>query len=110
MGPFRYPQGAQKGPFGPKQTLELLSAPEEADLVPTSADWSDWVEIMVTTHFGLVSGLFWAPRDSKRARFGPKCPFWRAQKGPNSKLSQTYRVTYQNLRKKTTRPMEKTLP
>ena len=30
---------------------------------------------MVTTHFGLVSGLFWAPRDTKMARFGPKCPF-----------------------------------
>ena len=41
MGPFRYPQGAQKGPFGPKQTLELLSVPEEADLVPTFANWSD---------------------------------------------------------------------
>ena len=41
MGPFRYPQGAQQDPFGPKQTLELLSAPEEADLVPASANWSD---------------------------------------------------------------------
>ena len=66
MGPFTYGQGAQKGPFGPKQTLELLSAQEGADLVPTSADWSDWVGIMVTIHFGMVSGLFWAPRDSKR--------------------------------------------
>ena len=43
MGPFKYRQEAPMGPFGPKQTLELLSAPEEADLVPTSADWSDWV-------------------------------------------------------------------
>ena len=37
------PRRAQKGPFGPKQTLELLSAPEEADLVPnyvfSLAEW-----------------------------------------------------------------------
>ena len=46
------------------------------DLVPITADWSDWVEIMVTTHFGLVLGLFLAPRGPKRARFGPKCLFW----------------------------------
>merc|ERR1712020_366692 len=25
---------------------------------------------------GLVSGPFWAPGGPKRARFGPKCPFW----------------------------------
>ena len=50
------------------------------DLVPTAADWSDWAGTMVSTHFGLVSGLFWATRDPKRARFGPKCPFWRSQR------------------------------
>ena len=27
-------------------------------------------------HFGLVLGLFLAPRGPKRARFGPKCLFW----------------------------------
>ena len=40
---------------------------------------------MVTTHFGLVSGLFWAPRAPKRARFGPERPFWglrRSEEGP----------------------------
>ena len=40
---------------------------------------------MVTTHFGLVLGLFLAPRGPKRARFGPKCPFWgswRSSEGP----------------------------
>ena len=92
------PQRDSKGPWGP-------------DLIPTAANWSDWVGVMVTKHFGLVLGLFWVPRDTKRARFGPKCPFL-APKGPiwgqNSKLSQTYRVTYQNLRKKGTQLMEKT--
>ena len=29
---------------------------------------------MVTTHFGLVSGIFWAPSGPIRAHFGPKCP------------------------------------
>ena len=46
------------------------------DLVPIAANWSNWVGVMVTTHLGLVSGLFLAPRGPKRARFGPKCPFW----------------------------------
>ena len=46
------------------------------DLVPIAADWSDWVGVMVTTHFGLVLGLFLAPRGPKRARFGSKCLFW----------------------------------
>ena len=46
--------------------------PGGPDLVPTAADWSDRDVIIVTTHFGLVLGLFCAP---KRARFGPKCPF-----------------------------------
>ena len=40
------------------------------DLVPIAAGWSDWVGVMVTTHFGLVLGLFLATR-------GPiKDPFW----------------------------------
>ena len=45
-------------------------------MVPTAANWSDWVGVMVTSHFGLVLGLLWAPRGPKRARFGPKMPFW----------------------------------
>ena len=65
--PFWGPQRDSEGPRGP-------------DLVPTAADWSDWVRIMVTTHFGLVSGLFWVPRDTKRARFGSKIPFWGPQR------------------------------
>ena len=74
------PKGAfQKCSFGPKRafwglqrSLEGLWVP---DLVPTAADWSNRIGFMVTTHFGLVLGFFWAPRDPKRARFGPKCPF-----------------------------------
>ena len=33
----------------------------------------------------MVLGLFWAPRDPKRARFGPNCPFL-AQIGPKLKI------------------------
>ena len=35
-------------------------------MVPTAPDWPAWV----TTHFDLVSGLFWAPGGPKRAPFG----------------------------------------
>ena len=44
------------------------------DVVPTSADWSAWDGLMATIRFGLVSGLYWAPGGSNRARFGPKFP------------------------------------
>ena len=62
-----------------------MEGPRGPDLVPTAANWSDWVGVMVTSHFGLVLGLLWAPRVPKRARFGPKCPFWgpwRSWEGP----------------------------
>ena len=45
------------------------------DLVPIAADWSYWVGVMVTTHFGLVLDLFLAPSGPKSACFGPKCLF-----------------------------------
>ena len=61
------------------------------DLVPTATDWSDWAGIMVTTHFGLVSGLFWATRDPKRAFLASKRPqndvFGRFLQLDGSKLS-----------------------
>ena len=114
-GPLLHSRAPKKARFGPKTPFlgswKSSEGPQGPDLVPTAANWSDWVGVMVTTHFGLVLGLFWVPRDTKRARFGPKCPFL-APKGPiwgqNSKLLQTYRVTYQNLRKKGTQLMEKT--
>ena len=34
------------------------------------------LESLYNTHFGLVLDLFLAPRGPKRARFGPKGPFW----------------------------------
>ena len=46
------------------------------DLVPTAPDWPAWVGLMVTTHFALVSGPFWAPGGPKRAHFGPNVPFY----------------------------------
>ena len=43
------------------------------NIVKNAPNWSDWVGVMVTTHFGLVLGLLWAPRGPK----GPqKGPFW----------------------------------
>ena len=68
----------QKCSFGPKRafwglqrSLEGLWVP---DLVPTAADWSNRIGHMVTTHFGLVLGLFWAPRNPKRASICTKLP------------------------------------
>ena len=58
---YFWPWRSSEGPKGP-------------DLVPTATDWSDWAGIMVTTHFGLVSGLFWATRDPKRAFLASKRP------------------------------------
>ena len=46
------------------------------DLVPIAADWSDWVGVMVTTHFGLVLGLLGVLEVLGRpigAIFGPNC-------------------------------------
>ena len=84
-GLFWAPRDTKRARFGPKcpflGSQRSSEGPQGTDLVHTAADWPDWVEIMVATHFGLVSGLFWASRDTKRARFGPKCPFW-APKGP----------------------------
>ena len=50
--------GPQKGPFWPRKAL--LGAPEGLggpDLVPTAADWSDWVGIMVTTLWPCIEPL-----------------------------------------------------
>ena len=55
----------KKGPFGD------LGGP---DLVPTALHWPAWVGLMVTTHFDLVLGPFWAPGGPKRAHFGPNVP------------------------------------
>ena len=51
------PQRSQEGPQGPNLFL-------------TATGCSARVKLMVTTHFGLVSALFWAPRGPKRAKLG----------------------------------------
>ena len=49
---------------------------------PTAPDWPAWVGLMVTTHFGLVSGLSWVAR-------GPqKSPFWPKMSHLNNKFSR----------------------
>ena len=77
---YRTPRAPKRARFrpewpfwGPRRSLE---GPEGPDLVPTAPHWPVWVGLMVTTHFDLVSGPFWASGGPKRARFGPKCPFW----------------------------------
>ena len=83
------PRGPKRARFGPERPFwgspRVFEGPRGPDLVPTVASWSDWVGVMVTTHFGLVLGLLWAPRGPKRARFGPKMHFWgpwRSWEGP----------------------------
>ena len=51
-----------KGPFGPK--CPFWGPQRSSDILggrfgPTG--WSEWVELMVTTHFGLELGLLWLP-------------------------------------------------
>ena len=53
-----------------------MEGPRGPDLAPTAVNWSDWVEVMVISHFGLVSSLFLSARGPKRAHFGSKCPFF----------------------------------
>ena len=88
-GPLRHSWGPLKVSFWPQNAIfgapEVLGGPGGPDLVPTAADWSNRIGYMFTTHFGLISALFWAPWGPKRASFGPKCPFWgpqRAKEGP----------------------------
>ena len=50
---------------------EVLGGPPGTTFGP---NWSDWAGIMVTTHLGLVWGLFWATRDPKRAFLASKRP------------------------------------
>ena len=75
-GLFRAPRASNRARFGPKMPFwgsqRDSKGPGGPDLVPTAVNWSDWVGIMVTKHFDLVSGLFRATRASKRALSGPK--------------------------------------
>ena len=77
LGPLNGPLLCSRAPktarFGPKRPFwgsqRDWKGPGGPDLVPTAVNWSDWVGIMVTTHFGLILGRFWAP---KRTQIGPK--------------------------------------
>ena len=73
------PGASKRAHFGPERPFweprRSSVGPGGSDLVPTAAVWSTWAGLMATTHFGLESGLFRAPGGSKRAPFGPKCPF-----------------------------------
>ena len=89
LGPLLHSRAPKRARFGPERPFwgspRVLEGPRGPDLVPTAPNWSDWVGVMVTTHFGLVLGLIRAPRGPKRARFGPERPFWgspRVLKGP----------------------------
>ena len=59
-GALKEPVLAQNVPFGD------LGEPRETRFGPDCPDRPGWVELVVTTHFDLVSGLFWAL----------KVPFW----------------------------------
>ena len=76
---FWAPWGPERASFGPKcpfwRLQRFKEGPGGPNLVPTATDCSAWVKLMVSTHFGLVSSLFWVPWGPKRASFGPKCPF-----------------------------------
>ena len=78
-GPLWHFWGPRKGSFWPQKALfgppEVLGEPGGPDLVPTTADWSNAIGHMVTTHFGLVLALFWAPkRGPQRSQEGPRGP------------------------------------
>ena len=78
-GPLWHSWGPKKGSFWPQKALfgppEVLGEPGGPDLVPTTADWSNAIGHMVTTHFGLVLALFWAPkRGPQRSQEGPRGP------------------------------------
>ena len=80
--PKRARFGLDRSFWGPRRSSE---GPVGPDLVPTAPDWPVWARFMLTTHFDLVSGPFWARGGPKRARFGPKCSFWgprRSSEGP----------------------------
>ena len=56
------PGAPKRAHFGPKRPFlgppEVLGEPGGPDLVPTTADWSNTIGHMASTHFGLVSALF----------------------------------------------------
>ena len=72
LGPQKGLILAQKALFGPP---EVRGEPGGPDLVPTTADWSNTIGHMASTHFGLVSALFWTPGAPKGPVLAPNVPF-----------------------------------
>ena len=98
-GPVLAPRGPFGGPGGPRRAPGDQIWSQRSPIGPTGLEsWSPH-----------TLAWYWASSGSPGAPKGPvlapKGPIW----GQNSKLSQTYRVTYQNLREKGTQPMKKTL-
>ena len=62
--PFWAQGGLKRAEFCPEKPFwgapRSSEGPGEADLIPTTPDWPAWVGFMVTAHFDLVSGPFWA--------------------------------------------------
>ena len=77
---FLAPRGSKRARFAPTclfcGSLMDSEGPRGPDLVPTAADWSAWLGIIVPHTLWPGIKPFLAPRSPKRARFGPKCPFW----------------------------------
>ena len=82
-GPFRDHYGTPGAPkrarFGPKcpfwRPRRSSEGPRGPDLVPTAANWSAWVRLIVTTHLGLMLGLIVAAKGlnlAEKGHFGPK--------------------------------------
>ena len=69
-------KGVKRGQNGPERPFwgspRVLEGPRGPDLVQTAANWSDWVGVMVTTHFAPVLGLPWAPRGPQKGPFWPR--------------------------------------
>ena len=68
------PPGALKGPVLAQtpllETLRFWEGLEGSDLVPDAPDCLAWIQLMVTTHFDLVSGPF-RPLGTKSGPLGP---------------------------------------
>ena len=87
-GPFRDHYGTPGAPkrarFGPERPFwepwRSLGSPGKPDLDLTAMGWSNWIGLMVTTHFDLVSVVFVGAKGPKRPFFGPTFPFWGLQR------------------------------
>ena len=80
LDPPKGPVLAQNAPFG--DPGGHWRAPIGPDLVPTAANRSVWVRLMVTTHLGLILGLFMAAKGPKGGNW------WKSKKYNFCKIPQ----------------------